>query len=51
MGRGKAFHHKKKGHEPQLPKGAVIEKDIDEHKFDLPDVVTVETYKNSLRKG
>lgn len=53
MGRGKSFHHKKKGHAPQLPKNAIIEKDINEHtvEADEPLPVTIETYKNSLRKG
>ncbi|WP_379970979.1 hypothetical protein [Ectobacillus sp. sgz5001026] len=52
MGRGKSFHHKKKGHAPQMPKDSFLEKDVEKNNLeDLPDVVTIETYKNSLRKG
>ncbi|WP_169729569.1 hypothetical protein [Ectobacillus panaciterrae] len=52
MGRGKAFHHKKKGHEPQPPKHAMTNKIAPENDLEeLPELVTLETYKNSLRKG
>ncbi|MDG4657233.1 hypothetical protein P6P90_10575 [Ectobacillus antri] len=52
MGRGKAFHSKKKGHEPQPPKHAQNNKVADEHHLeDLPELVTLEAYKNSLKKG
>ncbi|MCP8970997.1 hypothetical protein [Ectobacillus ponti] len=55
MGRGKAFHNKKKGHEPQAPQpphGSMVEHDINEHEVGAEDLAVVkETYKNSLKKG
>jgi hypothetical protein len=52
MGRGKAFNHKKKGHEPTLPDNAIIHKDINEHTVEEEELPVVkEAYKNSLRKG
>ncbi|MFX3623286.1 MAG: hypothetical protein ACE3JP_04380 [Ectobacillus sp.] len=52
MGRGKAFHNKKKGHAQKPPQGAIIEKEVDEHHLeDEASLVEIETYKNSLRKG
>ncbi|MNG28680.1 hypothetical protein D3C84_1139720 [compost metagenome] len=52
MGRGKAFNHKKKGHEPTLPENAIIHKDINEHTVEEEELPVVkEAYKNSLRKG
>lgn len=52
MGRGKAFHNKKKGHAQTPPKNAIIEKDINEHTMEAEELlVNIETYKNSLRKG
>jgi hypothetical protein len=49
MGRGKAFHHKKKGHAPQPPKNAIIHKDINEHTVEEEELpVTKEAFKNRL---
>ncbi|MGG1327183.1 hypothetical protein ABE222_10480 [Bacillus tropicus] len=51
MGRGKAFDHKKKGHDHQPPKGAFIHKDINEHTLEEEELpVNIEAYKNSLKK-
>lgn len=51
MGRGKAFDHKKKGHDHQPPKGAHIHKDVNEHTLEEEELpVNIETYKNSLKK-
>ncbi|AAS39486.1 hypothetical protein BCE_0551 [Bacillus cereus ATCC 10987] len=51
MGRGKAFDHKKKGHDHQPPKGAFIHKDVNEHTLEEEELpVNIETYKNSLKK-
>lgn len=50
MGRGKAFDHKKKGHDHQPPKGAFIHKDVNEHTLEEEELpVNIETYKNSLK--
>lgn len=51
MGRGKAFDHKKKGHDHQPPKGAYVHKDVNEHTLEEEELpVNIETYKNSLKK-
>ncbi|MES1054211.1 hypothetical protein FOA24_36315 [Bacillus thuringiensis] len=51
MGRGKAFDHKKKGHDHQPPKGAFIHKDVNEHTLEEEELpVNIEAYKNSLKK-
>ncbi|ACP13069.1 hypothetical protein AAHH72_02535 [Bacillus cereus] len=50
MGRGKAFDHKKKGHDHQPPKGAFIHKDVNEHTLEEEELpVNIEAYKNSLK--
>ena len=51
MGRGKAFDHKKKGHDHQPPKGAFIHKDENEHTLEEKKLTeNIKEYKNSLKK-
>jgi hypothetical protein len=48
MGRGKAFHHKKKGHEPQSPQNSLAEKHTKERIEDEEYIVTQEAFKNRV---
>ncbi|WP_088125950.1 hypothetical protein [Bacillus sp. S1-R2T1-FB] len=51
MGRGKAFDHKKKGHDHQPTKGAFIHKGVNEHTLEEEEQPgNIEAEKNGLKK-